>query len=136
MLCIHSIASTIPLEPFGLKLKGIAPTALDVAPDGRTLFVALGGLNAVAVVDIASRQIRGLIPTAWYPNHLALNGDGTKLAIGTLLGVGSGWRDKPAEGAVHSYRGAVNVITSSRRSSSSSTTSTRRAATRVTVISG
>jgi DNA-binding beta-propeller fold protein YncE len=106
----HRIGSTIPLEPFGLKLKGIAPTALAVAPDGTTLFVALGGLNAVAVVNVASRQIQGLIPTAWYPSHLSLNGDGTKLAIATLLGVGSGWRDKPAERAVHSYRGAVNVV--------------------------
>ena len=106
----HGIVSTIALEPFGLKLKGIAPTALAVASDGSRLFVALGGLNAVAVVDVASRRIQGLIPTAWYPNHLALNGDGTKLAIATLLGVGSGWRDKPAERAVHSYRGAVNVV--------------------------
>jgi YVTN family beta-propeller protein len=105
------VGETIPLQPFGLTLKGIAPTALAVAPDGATLFVALGGLNAVAVVDVVSRQIRGLIPTAWYPNHLTLNGDGTKLAIATLLGVGSGGRDNPAERAVHSYRGAVNVVT-------------------------
>lgn len=105
------VVSTIPLEPFGLKLKGIAPTALAVEPNGTTLFVALGGFNAVAVVNVASRQIQGLIPTAWYPNHLALNGDGTKLAIATLLGVGSGWRDQPTQRAVHSYRGAVNVVT-------------------------
>ncbi len=105
------VGSTIPLEPFGLKLSGISPTALAVAPAGTTLFVALGGLNAVAVVNVASRRIEGLIPTAWYPNHLAVNGDGSKLAIATLLGVGSGWRDKPAERAVHSYRGAVNVVT-------------------------
>jgi YVTN family beta-propeller protein len=107
----HRIASTIPLEPFGLKLKGVAPTALAVAPDGKTLFAALGGLNAVAVVGVAAARIQGFIPTAWYPNHLALNADGTKLAVATLLGVGSGWRDKPAERAVHSYRGAVNVVT-------------------------
>ena len=37
------VAATIPLRPFGLALKGIAPTALVLAPDGRTLFVALGG---------------------------------------------------------------------------------------------
>ena len=28
------VAATIPLRPFGLTLKGIAPTALVVAPDG------------------------------------------------------------------------------------------------------
>lgn len=106
----HRTRSTIPLQPFGLKLNGIAPTALAVAPDGTRLFVALGGLNAVAVLDVSSRQIQGFIPTAWYPNHLALNSDGTKLAVATLLGVGSGWREKPGERAVHSYRGAVNVV--------------------------
>ena len=33
-----------------------------------TLYVACGGINAVAVVDTATGKIRGLIPTAWYPN--------------------------------------------------------------------
>ena len=89
------VAATLPLRPFGLTLKGIAPTALVVAPDGRTLFVALGGLNAVAVVAIPEGRIRGFIPTAWYPNHLVLNSDGTKLAVSTLLGAGSGWQNDP-----------------------------------------
>jgi len=104
------VVSTMHLEPFGLKLKGIAPTALAVSPDGTKLFVALGGLNAVAVLEVATGTIQGLIPTAWYPNHLALNGDGTKLAIATLLGVGSGSQDKPERRYVHAYRGAVNVV--------------------------
>ena len=106
----YQVASTIPLNPFGLTLKGVAPTALAVAPDGSTLFAALGGLNAVAVVDVASAGIRGLIPTAWYPNHLVLNANGTKLAISTLLGVGSGSQDKVERRFVHAYRGAVNVV--------------------------
>jgi YVTN family beta-propeller protein len=106
----HRVASTLQLKPFGLTLKGIAPTALAVAPDGATLFVALGGLNAVAVVDTASAAIRGLIPTAWYPNHLVLNGDGTRLGIATLLGIGSGSQDGPDRRYVHAYRGAVHVV--------------------------
>jgi YVTN family beta-propeller protein len=105
------IAHTIALKPFGITLKGIAPTALAVAGNGATLFVALGGLNAVAVIDTASRQVRGMIPTAWYPNQLAISPDGTSLAIGTLLGVGSGSQEgAPARRAVHSYRGTINVL--------------------------
>ena len=105
------VASTMPLEPFGLPLKGIAPTALAVAPDGATLFVALGGLNAVAVVARAA-MARFAVSSrpAWYPNHLVLNGDGTKLAIATLLGVGSGLQDEPRRRFVHAYRGTVNVV--------------------------
>ncbi|MDO8794495.1 MAG: alkaline phosphatase family protein [Vicinamibacterales bacterium] len=104
------ITATIGIEPFGLPLKGIAPTALAVAPDGRTLYVALGGLNAVAVVDVNSRAVRGFIPTAWYPNGLVLSPDGTRLAVSTLLGVGSGYQNKPERRQVHAYRGTVNVL--------------------------
>ncbi len=107
----YRVVSTIHLEPFGLKLKGIAATALAVSPDGTRLFVALGGLNAVAVLEAATGTIQGLIPTAWYPNHLVLNGDGTKLAIATLLGVGSGSQDEPKRRFVHANRGAVSVVT-------------------------
>jgi YVTN family beta-propeller protein len=104
------VATTIPLEPFGLKQKGVAPTALALAPDGATLFVALGGLNAVAVVDTQTLTLRGLIPTAWYPNHLALSPDGTRLGIATLLGTGSGSQGQPQRRYVHTYRGTVNVV--------------------------
>ncbi len=104
------VVSTIPLEPFGLKQKGVAPTALALAPDGATLFVALGGLNAVAMVDTRTQAIRGLIPTAWYPNHLALSRDGSKLGVATLLGVGSGSQADPKRRYVHSNRGTVSVV--------------------------
>jgi YVTN family beta-propeller protein len=104
------VTDTIRLRPFELELKGVAPSALALAPDGRTLYVALGGLNAVAVVDVTTQQMRGLIPTAWYPNHLALDGTGRKLAISTLLGVGAGFQEQPHRRQVHTYRGTVNVL--------------------------
>ena len=104
------VVTTIPLEPFGLKQKGVAPTALALARDGATLFVALGGLNAVAVVDTQTRAMRGLIPTAWYPNHLAISPDGARLGIATLLGTGSGSQRQPQRRYVHAYRGTVNVV--------------------------
>lgn len=107
---VRRVTATIALQPFGLSLNGIAPTALAVSPDGATVYVALGGLNAVAVVDVTARRLRGLIPTAWYPSQIVLNGDGTKLAIATLLGVGSGAQEQPAGRQVHAYRGSVNVI--------------------------
>ena len=93
-----------------MKQKGVAPTALALAPDGATLFVALGGLNAVALIDTQTQAIRGLIPTAWYPNHLALSRDGSRLGIATLLGVGSGSQGDPKRRYVHSNRGTVSVV--------------------------
>jgi YVTN family beta-propeller protein len=104
------VSSTIAVTPFGLKLSGVAPTALAIAPDGKTLYAALGGLNAVAVIATADGTARGFIPTAWYPNGLVLNADGTKLGISTLLGAGSGWQKDQRRRFVHAYRGTVSVL--------------------------
>jgi DNA-binding beta-propeller fold protein YncE len=104
------VVETMPIKPFGLELKGVAPSALAVSPSGDRLFVALGGFNAVAMVDTNKRTIIGFIPTAWYPNHLALSADGKQLAVATLLGVGSGWQEQPKRRYVHSYRGTVSVL--------------------------
>jgi YVTN family beta-propeller protein len=105
------VSRTIALKPFDLTLGGVSPTALAVAPDGATLYAALGGLNAIAVIDPSGGAIRGLIPTAWYPNHLSLTADGRMLAVATLLGVGSGAELKDATRRyVHAYRGTVHVL--------------------------
>ncbi|MSU48497.1 MAG: hypothetical protein EXS37_05285 [Opitutus sp.] len=104
------VTQTFVLRPFGAMARGVAPTALALSADGATLFVACGGINAVAVVRAVDGVTQGLIPTAWYPNGLALNADNTLLAVSTLLGVGSGWRDDFFKRFVHSYRGSVNVL--------------------------
>lgn len=106
----QKIVKTIAIQPFAQMVTGIAPTALAITPDGAGLLVACGGINAVAVVDTGSGKLQGLIPTAWYPNALALSQDGNKLAVGSLLGAGSGWRDAPGKKFVHAYRGAVAVV--------------------------
>lgn len=90
--------------------KGFAPTALALSRDGSRLFVACGGLNAVAVLETDKMSVSGYIPTGWYPNVLALSPDDKQLAIGTLLGPGSGWREAPNKRFVHSYRGSVSVV--------------------------
>lgn len=92
------------------ETRGFAPTALTLAPDGKTIYAACGGLNAVAVIDSANLNVSGYIPTGWYPNALAMSPDGKQLAVSTLLGPGSGWRDAPNKRYVHSYRGSVGVI--------------------------
>ncbi len=110
-----SVVATIAITPFRLDRIGLAPTAVAVSPDGGTLYVALGGVNAVAMYDVGagrSARLRGLIPTGWYPSSIDVSADGKTLAVGTLLGVGSGTgRPGPFEGRyVHAVRGAVNVI--------------------------
>ncbi|HEY2848887.1 MAG TPA: bifunctional YncE family protein/alkaline phosphatase family protein [Gemmatimonadaceae bacterium] len=113
---LDSVVATIAIAPFRLDRTGLAPTAVALTPDGATLFVALGGVNAVAMYDVRSAgaaRLRGLIPTAWYPTTLDVSPDGSTLAVGTLLGVGSGTgRATTIVGRyVHAVRGSVNVMT-------------------------
>jgi YVTN family beta-propeller protein len=104
------VARTISLQPFSREVRGIAPTALQISSDGATLYAACGGINAVAVIESATGKIRGMIPTGWYPNGLALEPQGHYLAITSLLGPGPGWRDAPSKRYVHADRGSVAVV--------------------------
>ena len=62
-----------------------APNGLALSPDERTLYVTDGGLNAVSVVNLGRgsepSRVRGLIPTAWYPNDVSAGADGRTLYI-------------------------------------------------------
>jgi YVTN family beta-propeller protein len=73
------IAFKIPLGRNGYAFKGSWPTDISVGPQGRSLFVSLGGENAVAVVDVASRSVVGRIPVGWYPTSVRVSADGSRL---------------------------------------------------------
>jgi YVTN family beta-propeller protein len=122
----NRVAQTISIQPFQKKAEGVAPNALAVSPNGKTLYVACGGINAVAVIRAADGQLEGLIPTAWYPNDLRLSADGKYLLVANLMGVGPGGTPfdvermarvegldilpGPTRRYVHSDRSSVEVI--------------------------
>lgn len=74
---------TLPsgLTPAGAALKGLNPNALALRRGG--LLVTLGGVNALAFVDIAGAEakISALVPTAWYPSAVALSRDGKRVFV-------------------------------------------------------
>lgn len=113
-----TLVGTVAITPFRERRIGFAPTALALAPDANTLFVTLGGVNAVALYDVnrpagaAMMSLRGLVPTGWYPSSVDVSGDGRTLAVGTLFGVGAGTgRTNGQTGRyVFAERGSVNVI--------------------------
>jgi len=113
---IDALVGTIAITPFRSRAVGLAPTALAVSPSGGTLYVALGGVNAVAVYAVgatpAAAELQGMIPTSWYPTTLDLSPDGRYLAVGSLLGAGSGTGTTAGKTGryVHALRGAVNVV--------------------------
>jgi DNA-binding beta-propeller fold protein YncE len=69
--------------------KGSAPNSLAISPDGSTLYVTLGGANAVSVVTgiPAHPTVTGLIPTGYYPNAISLSNDGTYAYVANGKGV-------------------------------------------------
>jgi DNA-binding beta-propeller fold protein YncE len=69
---------------------GTQPTALALSADEKRLYVALSGINAIAVLDtrdpLHPHRI-GLIPTGWYPDALALSSDERYLYVANAKGV-------------------------------------------------
>ncbi|MDQ1520394.1 MAG: hypothetical protein QOI55_1467, partial [Actinomycetota bacterium] len=74
---------------------GTAPLALAESPDGKTLYVADSGEDAVAVIEIrdlpkVSFRLAGRIPTAAYPSAVAVTPDGRSLVWLAAKGLGAG----------------------------------------------
>jgi YVTN family beta-propeller protein len=88
------VTETIHTALFPRAPEGSTPDALALAPDGKTLFVANADNNCVAVIDVATpsrSQVKGFIPTGWYPTAVAVTPDAKQL----LIGVGKGNQTRP-----------------------------------------
>lgn len=86
----HVVGGT-ELRLFDRGPYGTEPAALALSHDGSRLYVALTGLDAVAVID-ARDPLRlhrlGLIPTGWAPSALALGPDDRTLFVANQKGFG------------------------------------------------
>jgi YVTN family beta-propeller protein len=84
------ILHTILLRPQVAKdLAGATPLGLALSPDEKRLYVALGDMNAVAVVDLAEAdgpELEGYIPVGWYPTAVAVAPDGKTLLVTNAKG--------------------------------------------------
>ena len=85
----HTVGGT-ELRLYDRGPFGTQPTALALSADERRLYVALAGIDAVAVLDttdpVHPHRV-GLIPTGWYPDALALSGDGRYLYVANAKGL-------------------------------------------------
>jgi YVTN family beta-propeller protein len=77
-------------SPLVAHVRGVSPAGMVVSPDGRRLYVAELGINAIAVLDTRSLSVLGHIPTAWYPYRLAISPDGRHLLCTCFRGFGNG----------------------------------------------
>jgi YVTN family beta-propeller protein len=76
------VIDTIMLRPAAVRdVPGVTPTGLALSPDEKTLYVTLGDMNAIALIDMADAKVEGYIPTGWYPSAVAAAADGKRLFV-------------------------------------------------------
>jgi DNA-binding beta-propeller fold protein YncE len=88
----NEIKGTIPIHVDQRidKYRGLLPFGLTLSKDEKTLYVALLGFNAIAVIDVDSRTTKGLIPTGWGPTRVKLSDDEKEIYIISCRGLGAG----------------------------------------------
>lgn len=86
-----------PEEMKNMNILGVCPNHLTFTPDGRMLFISLGLLNAVAIVEVDGGipsapkcHVKGYLPTLWYPHTTEVSSDGQMLFITSGKGTGTG----------------------------------------------
>jgi YVTN family beta-propeller protein len=99
-------------SPVVAGLRGVGPSGLAVSPDGRRLYVAEMGINAIAVLDARTLAVLGHIPTAWYPYRIALSPDGRRLMCVCFRGFGNGPKGKndTVKSDFLAMRGVVSLL--------------------------
>ncbi len=72
------------------KYRGLLPFGIALSKDEKTLYVALLGFNAVAIIDVETKTTKGLIPSCWGPTRVQLSKDDEEIYITTCRGLGAG----------------------------------------------
>ncbi|RTL56090.1 MAG: phosphoesterase [Sphingobacteriales bacterium] len=88
----HKITGHISIKTHAAidKYRGYLPFGITLSADEKTLYVALLGFNAVAVIDVATQKTKGLIPAGWGPTRVKLSPDEKFLYISSCRGLGAG----------------------------------------------
>jgi YVTN family beta-propeller protein len=78
----------IPSYPEGFI--GSQPIAVAFSGDGKTIYTACGGINAITLLrkDGASWKVAGSLPTGWFPSAVAVAADGS-LRVVNIKGTGN-----------------------------------------------
>jgi DNA-binding beta-propeller fold protein YncE len=129
----HVVGGT-ELRLFDRGPYGTQPASLALSRDGSTLYVALAGLNAIAVIDARDPvhlHRKGLIPTGWYPTALALSPDDAALYVVNTKGFGhdAGFTgdDAPDAGASATWSTLERIDLASTRLADATLTSLKNA---------
>ena len=83
----NQITDTIMLRPSMVRdIPGVSPVGLALSPNQKTLYVALGDMDAIGVINLKDHTVAGYIPAGWYPSALATDPSGKRLLIANARG--------------------------------------------------
>jgi YVTN family beta-propeller protein len=91
----NTVSQTINLDPGlgitvpGGNLVGAGPNSIAVDGVNNIAYVALYNANAVAVVDLSTYTVSGLIPTGYAPSSVALDAADGELVVANDKGIGT-----------------------------------------------
>jgi hypothetical protein len=113
-----TVVETIWAKQSPTGLFGASPGALRFAPDGKTLYVANGTQNAVAVIRFSPRhrslKLQGLIPVGWFPGALTLDTGRKTLCVANIKGHPIEPRSDRKTGELgfnsHHYFGSISLV--------------------------
>ena len=88
----HKMMGHIPIRVHQRidKYRGLLPFGITLSKDEKTLYAALLGFNAVAVIDVDKKITKGLIPTGWGPSRIRLSDDEKEMYVISCRGLGAG----------------------------------------------
>lgn len=106
------VVDTVHIPAWPVDQLGSSPTALAFGTDGEWLYVACGGLNAVAMLrrQESTYRLQGYVPTDWYPVAIAVlpSDAGDTIYVANSKGLGS--RDAQSVFHVGRALGTLNVF--------------------------
>ena len=122
------VVETIWVKASPADLFGASPNALCFAPDGKTLYVANGTQNAIAVIRFSPRnkssKLAGLVPVGWFPGAVLFDAGRKQLCVANIKGHAvepKAYRDAAAGPDAkgfnsHHYFGSVSLVPLPKRS--------------------
>jgi YVTN family beta-propeller protein len=82
------VTQTVLMRPeIARDVAGATPNGMALSPDEKRLYVTLGDMNAVAVVDIGDSEVDGYLPAGWYPTGVVCSPDGKRLLVVNARGI-------------------------------------------------
>ena len=110
------IVETIWVKQSPTDLFGASPNALAFDAKGKTLYVANGTQNAIAVVDFkpGESKLVGLIPVGWFPGAITFHAARNLLCVANIKGLPTTTRVEKQTGKPgfnsHQYSGSLSLV--------------------------